>query len=447
MPPTLHPVFSPLLLLLLAVPATAKNYAESIDLTPNPGGWSDPISVETDLRISGEVTPEAAPGEEPHARPVAVQLQLAYRQEGLNCEADATPRVMRVIDRVERNQQGAAGLRSNRRALVAESHPSGARIAAVDGALTRPELDLVRLPADPLDLNALLPIETRIRDGGTWKVDPAAINRLLRVEADTVCEVTGILTGATSTHAKLRFAGPVHGHVDGAEIEIELRGVALFDRTKARLTQLNLGWKETRKVGPATPALEATAKLNVTVQPTADTEAFPVTDLLMAETVTPEERLRFTTADGGWSLLADREWHLVASNRRATTLRRIEQGRVTAVTTLTPAARGLTASDLEKEVRYSLGKQLYQILSTEQGVTPSGLRTAAIASSGEVEGQPAEWRHHVLASERAALTATTTLPAVEGPADDSAVRRMLSSISLSPAPEETAAAEATAVRR
>lgn len=431
------------LLFALATTAASVAWAESLDLYPSAGAWAEPVRVETQLRIEGRVTPEAMAD----PQPVSVEVRLAYQQEGLKPEGGQTRRVMRQVLRASSTLPGTARLRDDYRSLVAQTAEQGSRVAAVAGPLTRAELDLIEQPADPLDLAGLLPAAPT-RDGGTWKIEAWAVGHLLRLEADTLCEVTGIVSEVTARHAKLRFAGPVHGHVDGAEIEIELRGVALFDRALGRLTRVNLGWKESRKVGPATPALEATAKLNLEVAPAAADDRIAVTDLLLAETTRLDERVRLTTGDGAWHLLGDRDWFVVASGKRATTLRRIEAGRLAAVTTLTPASRrDLTAKDFEREVRYSLGEQLNQVTATERGVTPSGLSTDAIASAGIVDGKPVEWRHHLITGERGTLTATSTLPSLEGPADDTAVRRLIGSIEPANNQAETASAKANAVRR
>lgn len=435
------------LLFAIAMTAASTALAETVDLYPSAKAWAEPVRVETRLRIEGRVTPEVVAGAKADPQSVSVEVQLAYQQEGLKPEGDQTRRVMRQVERASSTLPGAAGLRDDHRSLVARAASQGSRVAAVAGPLTRAELDLIELPADPLDLAGLLPAGPT-RDGGTWKIDAVAVGQLLRLEADTLCEVTGIVSDVTARHAKLRFAGPVHGHVDGAEIEIELRGIALFDRALGRLTRVNLGWKETRKVGPATPALEATAKLNLEIAPAAADDQIAVTDLLLAETTRLDERVRLTTGDGAWHLLGDRDWFVVASGTRATTLRRVEAGRLAAVTTLTPASRrDLTAKDFEREVRYSLGGQLNQVIGTERGVTPSGLATDALSSVGTIDGKPVEWRHHLIAGEPGTLTATTTLPSLEGPADDTAVRRLIGSIAPAPNQAETAAAKATAVRR
>jgi len=257
--------------------------------------------------------------------------------------------------------------------------------------------------------------------------------------------VTGLVVEATPDHAKLRLAGPVQGRVDGAAVEIDLRGVALFDRREVRLTRINLGWKESRKVGPATPALDATAKLNLTITPGDETERIGADELLLAAASQPDWRLEVPVADGRWRLLADRDWFVVASDRRATTVRRVVDGRVVAMTTLVAAARREPSlADYAQRVRYHLGERLGRITHTGESRSDEGVRRLAIASVGQESGQPVEWRHHHLAGPDGSLAATTTLPADDAAANDAVVVRLVESATPVERLETASAADALA---
>lgn len=418
--------------------ATTCQAAETIDLRSDADAWRRPIAVEAQLRIAGEVIAETAREQDAKPRPIGLTLDLAYLQEALAASQDEPTRVARRV----------AGETGTHRLLVAETADAGAKVASAGGPLTRAELDAVQFPADPLDLDSLLPGEA-VLTTDSWKLAPEAIGRVMRIESVTLCEVIGVVEAASKHHAKIRLAGPVHGLADGAEVEIDLRGVALFDRRSRRLTKLNLAWGETRALGPATPALKATAKLNVRLKPAPAGERLDAVDQLLAETTQPDDRLAITTGDGTWQLLAERDWFVVASDRYATTLRRIEGDRATAVTTLTPPARRMRSlEELEAEVRDSLGKNLHSLLSTETGQIARAGSLLAIASTGQLAGQAVEWRHHQVAADNGpALAATTTLPTPEGPADDTSLQRLIKSLTPAAKTTETAAASATAVRR
>jgi hypothetical protein len=331
---------------------------------------------------------------------------------------------------------------------VAEAGAEGAKIVAAQGPLTRAELDVVQSAADPIDIDALLP-GGEVRDGGTWKVDPAMVGRLMRIAPSDVCEVVGVVSDITPTHARLRYAGTIEGLAEGAKVAIDLRGVALFDRSAGRLTKLNLAWKEKRELGPATPALEANAKLNVAIEDAEDESPFDA-DLIESVAKQPlDDRLLVRVAAGGWTLLAERDWFVVAEDRRTTTLRRIDGDKIAAVTTIVAdSPRKLSLPEFESEVRHALGSDLSQIVKSQLTPDDGGVERLSVASIGKVEQQPVAWRHHHLAAAGAALSATTTLRVDEaGSTDDAPVRRLIESVRPLTAQSETAAVEATAVRR
>jgi hypothetical protein len=423
---------------LLLVCASVAWADESVDLTPWSNIGSGPLTVETSLRFAGQVTAE----ESSKAVPVEGEITLAYTQQEIASAASGAPRVVRRIDRVV-----GAELRPEARLLVAEVGAEGAKVVAIEGPLTRSELDVVQGAADPIDIDALLP-GGEVRDGGTWNIEPAMIGRLMRITPGDVCDVVGVVSDITPTHARLRFAGAVEGMAEGAKVAIDLRGVALFDRQAGRLSKLNLAWKEKRDLGPATPAVEATAKLNIAIE-TADSSSPIDADLVKIATRRPlDDRLLVRVAKA-WTLLAERDWFVVADNRAATTLRRIDGDQIAAVTTIVADnQRKLTLAEFESEVRFALGKDLNQVLTSQLTPDDNGVERLTVASIGQVEQQPVAWRHHRLVAADAALAATTTLRVeAGGSADDAPVRRLIESVRPLAAQSETAAAEATAVRR
>ena len=272
-------------LFVLFACAAAASAEDSVDLTPWSNVGSGPLTVETSLRYAAQVTAE----ESSQALPVQGEVTLAYTQQEI--------------------ASGPLGTRASSAASIVSPAPScvprrgflwpkpehrrrqGRRRAR---PLTRAELDVLQNAADPIDMNdALLP-GGEVRDGGTWNVEPAMVGRLMRITPGDVCEVVGIVgRHHADPRPAFRLAGAIERTIDGAKVAIDLRGVALFDRDAGRLTKLNLAWKEKRELGPATPAMEATAKLNVAIE--AATEESPLDADLIAS-VALKKAARSTTA-------------------------------------------------------------------------------------------------------------------------------------------------------
>lgn len=391
-------------LALIAAVMTSGIGAIADELRPAENAWAEPVAVEASLRITGEVTGEGASD----PTPVAVEARLDYFQQGLTGADERT--VARRCVRVESSVAKGEPLREERRLLTARSGAAGVEVAAVGGPLKRAELDRVRWAADPLAIDGLLPAG-EVREGSTWKIEPDAARRLMGLDTTELVEITAIVSDLTTKHARLRFAGPVHGLNDGVKTEIDLRGVALFDRTAGRLTRLNLAWSESRKLSAATPALDATAKLNLVVRPAGDDERLTADELRLAAAAPRDERLLVEAADGSWSLLAERDWFVVGQDHRVTTLRQMgAEGALAQTTLVRREGKPLEMDAFRREVRYALGKGLTQVLGSSESQSNQGLRRLTVESSGQIDRAPTAWRHHQLSGPDGVLLITTTIP-------------------------------------
>lgn len=383
---------------------TANADERLIDLAGAAATPDSPVAVTAHLRVTGAVTGEADEAPSPVRRDATVR----YVQQPA-----APERYARLVTEV-----AGAPLRTERRLLVARPGDSGAELVAARGNLRRDELNTVQLAADPMTVGAVLPT-IPVREGATWVVSQADARRLMRLDDVSLCEVTGILVDTTARHARVRFAGPVHGTAAGAEVKIELRGVALVDRVGDRVSRLNLAWSETRARGPATPALEATAKLNVTIGP-ADADVIPQESLARVASAPHDTRLETAALAGRWKLLAERDWRVIDDSASATTLRRIGTDGVAAQTTLTPVSRSTgSIEQLERDVRFSLGDALTRVIGHQRAAIDAGAEVLSVASIGQIEGQPTAWRHYLVTGPNSAVAATTTTPITDaGTPDD-----------------------------
>lgn len=428
----------PVLAALVIAACAVSHAADEVSLAPDPDHAADPIQVEVSLRVAAKVSAEGA------AEPVPVSMNLSvdYAQQSLGGPDD------RFVRRIDRLEGASTPVAKESLLLIAEASDRGAQVTAARGHLSRQELDSLQLTADPLDIDAILPTSPT-RDSGTWKTPPEALDRLLRLRADASSEVTGIVTDVTPSHVRIRLAGAVRGVAEGAETELDLRGVGLFDRKLGRMTKLNLAWSESRTIGPATPAVEATVKLNVSLKPLSPKNLIDEQSLVAAAAATFDDRLSVRLKSRDWSLLADRQWFVVANDRYATTLRRVADNRVTAATTLVPASRReMTLDAFQQEVRRSLGDNLVEVYDTSDSGAGSHLRRLSVSSVGNFDGAPVEWRHVHVGTPSGSIAATSTLPSNQGETDAAAAERLVESLTPGPANnDETAATGAAAVRR
>ncbi len=281
-------------------------------------------------------------------------------------------------------------------------------LAGINSPLTREELDLVEVAGDPLAVDGILPTQP-VEENERWAVHEQAMGRLLGLDGVALCEVTGELDETNPGFARLNFSGRVHGAVDGGSAEFDVNGVALFDRKLRRITQTNLAITDRRPIGPATPGTDCTSKVRVQLKPiesstllTAQVVAAAKASLAKTSLAKPQRELVLRTERQGYEVLHDRRWLVSAVERESTTLRCLGEHGLLGQTTLTllprrSADRHSKLADLQKDVQHSLGKNLKQIVATEDWKTAAGHHAIGLVANGDVDGVPVQWRYFLVA--------------------------------------------------
>jgi hypothetical protein len=180
----------------------------------------------------------------------------------------------------------------------------------------------------------------------------------------------------------------------------------LYDRRAQRISQLNLAIRERRSIGGATPGLDATAKLQIRIEPlTASTK---LTDDVIAKATgaarTPNRDLLYESAPLGLRFHHDRNWFVTSEARASVTLRRVDAGDMVAQCTLTAlppksAGRQTSLEQFQKDVEYSLGKSFGELVSSRQWQNAAGLYCYQLVVRGMVDEVAVEWHYYLAAPE------------------------------------------------
>lgn len=283
-----------------------------------------------------------------------------------------------------------------------EAHPV---VVSTAGPLSRDELDLIDQLGNTTTLHTLLPGKS-IADGETWPIDAMTVQKLLGLDSVALCEVQSVLDEVNSGFARIRFTGQVNGTVDGAATELALQGVYLFDRKLKRISQLNLAIKEVRSISPASPGLDAVAKLRIKLTPIS--ESAELSDDAVAKLpaeITDEMRLlELRDEKLGFTVTHDRQWYVTGDRREQKTLRRIDADGLVAQCTLSKlppqsADRQTTLEEFVRDIEFALGKNFREIAASEQWTNQHGERCMAAVALGQVDNVPVQWRYYHLAPE------------------------------------------------
>lgn len=367
------------------------------------------FAVEVSLRVGGDLLVREAGATGPDADvtklPMSTEGKLAYEEQHLSAD-----RTARYYDRAEATIKVEKGgktprLDDDRRLVVTrliENDPPV--VSSPNGPLSREELDLINVIGHTALLDQLLPGE-KLAQSETWQVDAQVMGPLLGMQEVTICEVANVVDEGNASHVKFQIAGTVHGTVEGAQTEFDIRGLGLFSVAERCVTRLNLAVKEKRAPGPATPGFEGVAKVNIKRTPLA--AAQQLTPELLARAsgaAQPDADLVLDSKDLGMRLVHDRHWYLASQTRRSLSLRRVEQGGLVAQATLTrvPSKKREnhpTLDRFESEVRQTLGEATAELVSSEQWTSSTGCRCLGVVVRGKAQDLEIEQRHYLIMPE------------------------------------------------
>lgn len=391
--------------------------SEKFDLRPAVAvGATSEVSIEIEIGGDLLVKPQframvnlpAGAKLEEQKLPMTVKGAFAYDEQILAVEAGRPVAAVRQYRQAQADMKvssttKAPRLRADLGALTAVNEKSRVILASVSGPLTRDELDLVEVAGDPLAVDGILPTQP-LEEHERWAVNEQAMGRLLGLTGVALCEVTGELDETNPGFARLNFKGRVHGAVDGGSAEFDVNGVALFDRKLRRITQTNLAITDRRPIGPATPGTDCVSKVRVQLKPIESSTLLtqPVIAAAKASLAKPQRELVLRTERQGYEVLHDRRWLVSAVERESTTLRCLGEQGLLGQTTLTllprrSADRHSKLADLQKDVQHSLGKNLKQIVATEDWKTAAGHHAIGLVANGDVDGVPVQWRYFLVA--------------------------------------------------
>jgi hypothetical protein len=377
-----------------------------------------------ELKAEGSFKPAVPPGA-PEPKPLAlkVETRLTFDERVVATFPTGSPRqAVRQVIQAAATINGevrplSSTLRPEVMTLVAERRDAAVVVVSPGGPLTRSELELVQGPGDPLMLALLLP-EGPVAVGDHWTIPAEAARGLSGYDALAANTLEATLEAVDEGFARFKLLGSIRGAALGGEGSMACDGSFRLDRKTNRVDRLTLRRAETRRAGPIEAGLDMKSVLSVTrdsttlVRPLADdgyaasaVEAAPGRDLLL-----------FTSPDGQYSLVHDRDWHVYWDDNRQSVLKRLDRGELVAQCNLSagPDAGKGRHQDLKQfrdDLRQALGDRFVRIVGEgELPGTPAGEFRYKVTIQGRQGDAGVLWHYYLIASpEGRQLIATFTL--------------------------------------
>ncbi len=361
------------------------------------------------LSVGGNMHVEEQEAEEKKL-PLTVSAHLQYEEHLLTWSPDKIARSLRHYGKANARIQVEEGgilreLPANTRQIAAEIRNESSTLNSIEQPLTRQQLDLINVVGNTLALQRLLPGDS-LAVGEGWDHSATAIGPLLGLDYLAVCEVRSIIVGVVQDQVQIRLSGTVHGTIDGAPTEMELRGAYLFHQEQKRITKFNLAIKELRTASEIVPGLDIVAKISITLEPVESPHPFTADQLKQAGDISqplPRE-LMFDARAQGFCFEHNSNWYITAEQRNLVSLRCMHTGNLLAhcnISTLPARSEGRFTSldQLERDVRNTLGDRLESVSAATHWTTPQGYKCLGVVAHGKVQEVPIEWRYYLLSAD------------------------------------------------
>lgn len=303
--------------------------------------------------------------------------------------------------------------------LIAERRASDGPVLVVSpsGPLSRPELELVQGPGDPLVLADLLPAGD-VTAGRSWSLPASAALSLSGYDSVKRNSLEAVAEQIDASTARIRIKGEVEGSVLGGSGTIACAGFFTFDRAAGLVDRLEVQRTEKREAGPVEAGLDVKSTLTVVRRPAPLPSE--LADAILANLsldVTPERQvLQQLSPDGRYNFLHDRQWHTYWEDRKLTVLKRLVNGKVVAQCNLAagpPAGKGRhqDLTQFRDDIRRSLRQRFVQFLGAgEVDGDPAGGFRYKVGVQGREGELGVVWYYYLIASpEGEQVLATFTL--------------------------------------
>ena len=393
--------------LLLA--ATRGGWAQTYMLAEKPQA-GECFKIQLDMKLSGEMRIRKEDKTEP------IKLEAAavheYPERSLIVAPDG------LVQKAARRYETAKAtisvgsdhfehtLRPDRRLFVAQFYKDQKLVYSPSGALLDDELKLTAEHFDSAMVTGILPGK-EVSVGDTWKLCSSVVQALCNFEGVTEHALIGKLESATPDKATFSVNGTATGIELGAIVKLKIEALGRFDLKSKRLVSLEWKQKDERDQSPASPAsvvdLTITLKRQPIDQPAALSDVALVSVPQEWEPPAQLTQLDYRDAQGRYSLLYPREWHVTAQMKDQLVMRRMDRGDFVAQATLTPwkkADKGkhMTAEEFKEAMNSMAGWQPEKELQSGEVPAENGRWVYRYSSSGQMDGVAAVQNCYLIAT-------------------------------------------------
>lgn len=276
------------------------------------------------------------------------------------------------------------------------------------GMLTSDELELVDLTVNSLVADWLLP-DKPVSVGESWKNSDQAMAAMWNLERIGENDVKSTLISVQDEMARMELAGTVSGIEHGLPTTIELKAKYRFDMRVGRITWLGIAYRQTLKGGGVHPGLDAMARLQLTVEPVAQSGRLS-DEAIKGLALAPSDdllRMACEAADGSWQLAHSRLWEITTMKADAVTLRMSgEQGdamvqcKVSMLPQVSKPEQQTSLAEFQADVQRGLAKSSGRLIESSEMDNQAGYHVLRVAIGGKAKDVVIRWVYYLVADKK-----------------------------------------------
>lgn len=304
-----------------------------------------------------------------------------------------------------------AELVDGQRDYVLEKNPdprtAKLRFRRPDGPITAEQSELIEVPVDSGQLQALLPVGKTVALKSKWKPEADSLAALLWIDNVTQSEVECTLHQVKGNEAVIFCTGQVLGGANGVAAELRLTGQLNYDIKKDLVTSYKFTVQDKRAISQAQPGFEITAKIDARLAPAASNDI--LSDALISswdiDEAAPATAMEFRSDHGGFRFLHDASWTVIQDTKPVTVLRLVDQGDLVAqcnISRLQDLSEGhrISMNEFKLDVQKAITPNQGQVIQDETIVGYDGAEVLRVVAGGVIEQVPLQWIYYHITNKK-----------------------------------------------
>lgn len=337
--------------------------------------------------------------------PLEVRARLAFEQQSVISSQQALRHYQKAAAKItinkkshttsldENNQTVGAFLAANR------SQTKPVLFASKYDILQQSEQELITTPFDFLTLPGFFSKDnTKIDE--PWQPSDQDLINVLAINRLYSNEVKLTVKAHTDRETKIYITGGATGEIDGEDISVDLRGVALIDNQNHCVKSLRVNINEDRNAGQIAPGFTGLVKLDLKVTPKKSAERIPPAAITQAREFRTQKLA--WKPENSFEIYFDPRWRLITNEDQAAIMRLLDDGDLLAQCNIVqlpdlPENRVLELSEFRDEVVKMIDDTPAEVISSNKRTTSRDLHVLQVEVLGEENGIEIRWIYNHVA--------------------------------------------------